>query len=247
LYIPLLGSLSRVTTDSLETSKANWSDTNSLKFCRFSQIEDSDSREFKNLILLFGGLRHGKASVEALRECDIESQTIGDALHDITSTVNALKQNTTWRVTIICSRRTPKVCIVNFRALSKANASIQLWTMEDRSPNPYEASLAFGDVFVVTSDSVSMTCDACSTGKPVFTINFASTPKRPFLRYLFPNKLDFFHSQMQRNGYTKTFAVGQLKECLINIERNNESSSKLRDADEAARALLSSPTFAKCL
>mmetsp|Transcript_21027 Transcript_21027/g.25538 ORF Transcript_21027/g.25538 Transcript_21027/m.25538 type:complete len:120 (-) Transcript_21027:891-1250(-) len=119
--------------------------------------------------------------------------------------------------------------------------------MEDRSPNPYEASLAFGDVFVVTSDSVSMTCDACSTGKPVFTINFASTPKRPFLRYLFPNKLDFFHSQMQRNGYTKTFAVGQLKECLINIERNNESSSKLRDADEAARALLSSPTFAKCL
>ncbi len=49
----------------------------------------------------------------------------------------------------------------------------------DSRPNPYLGYLACADNIIVTGDSVSMCCEACGTGKPVFIFNGSGwlTPK----------------------------------------------------------------------
>lgn len=61
--------------------------------------------------------------------------------------------------------------------------------------NPYFGYLALADYIIVTEDSVSMTSEALSTGKPVFIAALRGGAKR----------LDTFHKILQEQGYTRPF------------------------------------------
>lgn len=52
------------------------------------------------------------------------------------------------------------------------------WLWDGKTPNPYGALLSHADQFVVTSDSISMLSEACSTGKPVYSMKLPlKTPR----------------------------------------------------------------------
>ncbi len=61
--------------------------------------------------------------------------------------------------------------------------------------NPYFGFLALADYIIVTEDSVSMTSEALSTGKPVYIAALEGGAKR----------LDMFHKILQEQGYTRPF------------------------------------------
>ncbi|AWJ89053.1 hypothetical protein Sp245p_04250 [Azospirillum baldaniorum] len=61
--------------------------------------------------------------------------------------------------------------------------------------NPYFAYLGLADAVVVTCDSVSMTSEACSTGKPVYVIELeGGSPK-----------FRSFHEELYKEGITRPF------------------------------------------
>lgn len=69
----------------------------------------------------------------------------------------------------------------------------ELW--DGTGENPYFAYLALADAVVVTCDSVSMTSEACSTGKPVHVIGLeGGSPK-----------FRAFHEGLVRDGITRPF------------------------------------------
>lgn len=79
--------------------------------------------------------------------------------------------------------------------LKKGLAGLPHVLWEGEGANPYFAFLQAADYLIVTSDSVSMTSEACFTGKPVYT-------------YVLPGesrKFRQFHDFFQRQGYTRPF------------------------------------------
>lgn len=61
--------------------------------------------------------------------------------------------------------------------------------------NPYFALLALADYIIVTEDSISMTSEALSTGKPVYIASLEGGATRH----------DMFHKLLQEQGYTRPF------------------------------------------
>ncbi|OJX09829.1 MAG: hypothetical protein BGO77_00115 [Caedibacter sp. 37-49] len=68
-----------------------------------------------------------------------------------------------------------------------------IWTGEGE--NPYFGFLGLADYIVVTCDSVSMTSEACFTGKPVYSYFFEGGS----------TKFNRFHQHFQKVGYTRLF------------------------------------------
>lgn len=68
-----------------------------------------------------------------------------------------------------------------------------VWTGE--GDNPYLAFLHLAEAIVVTSDSVNMVSEACSTGKPVLVASVEEENGR----------LASFHVRLQAEGYTRPF------------------------------------------
>lgn len=101
------------------------------------------------------------------------------------------------------------------RKLSGSDAYI--WNGEGK--NPYFALLAWADYILVTEDSVSMTCDAATTGKPVYVIPMEGGAPR----------LNAFHRNMKAVGITRVFDG--------NLERWDYEP--LRDAQKIAQAIKS--------
>ena len=66
---------------------------------------------------------------------------------------------------LTASRRTPPA---SMEALTQALAGVPLHLWRGAGENPYFGYLAAADAIVVTGDSVSMTSEACATGKPVY-------------------------------------------------------------------------------
>lgn len=83
--------------------------------------------------------------------------------------------------------------------------------------NPYEGFLALADHIIVTADSVSMTSEAASTGKPVYRVDLDGGGKR----------LDAFHAGMEKAGITRPFK-GSLE---------NWNYTPLNDAAKVAAAI----------
>ena len=54
----------------------------------------------------------------------------------------------------------------------------------DKNKNPYMGYLAYADNIIVTGDSVSMCCEACGTGKPVFIFNGKNWLTRKHLQFV---------------------------------------------------------------
>lgn len=69
-----------------------------------------------------------------------------------------------------------------------------IWTGEGE--NPYFGFLGLADYIVVTCDSVSMTSEACFTGKPVYSYFFEGGSA----------KFKRFHRHFQEKGYARAFA-----------------------------------------
>tara|TARA_Y100000590_G_scaffold235899_1_gene265652 strand:+ start:2320 stop:3321 length:1002 start_codon:yes stop_codon:yes gene_type:complete len=97
------------------------------------------------------------------------------------------------------------------------NSNTFIW--DNIGENPYYAYLAFADFIVVTEDSISMTSEAASTGKPVYIINLPSNSKK------FKN----FHLDLNKEGITKPFN-GQLD--------NPWQYKKLDEAQKTAKIVL---------
>lgn len=90
------------------------------------------------------------------------------------------------------SRRTPRPLIDR---LADGLAGLPHHLYRDAGPNPYEGYLALADHVLVTEDSVNMTTEAVSTGKPVQTIPLDGGSAR----------LARFHAALQTDGYTRPF------------------------------------------
>jgi hypothetical protein len=94
---------------------------------------------------------------------------------------------------ITTSRRTEEE---NERLLRDRLQAVPLFFWDGMEENPYLGLLALADAIVVTSDSVSMVSEACSTGKPVHVFNMGGGHK----------KLRQFHKTLMDDGVTRPFA-----------------------------------------
>lgn len=100
---------------------------------------------------------------------------------------------------VLPSRRTPKVVMdVMQSALGRSHF---IWN--GSGPNPYLFALAMAEHIVVTGDSVSMTSEALTTGRPVHVFHL---PERRATR-----RFRRFHTSFEEYGYTRRF-TGQLAE-----------------------------------
>lgn len=95
--------------------------------------------------------------------------------------------------------------------------SAYLW--DGTGDNPYEGFLALADYILVTEDSVSMTSEAATTGKPVYTIPLEGGKTR----------LNAFHAKLQSDGIIRPF-TGTLEQW---------SPPKIDDASKIADAIKS--------
>lgn len=93
---------------------------------------------------------------------------------------------------ITASRRTGEENAKLLRDMLQGPA-IHFW--DGTGENPYFGFLAIADYIIVTEDSVSMTSEALSTGKPVFIAALEGGARR----------LDTFHKILHEQGYTRPF------------------------------------------
>ncbi|AHC73892.1 hypothetical protein P856_685 [Candidatus Endolissoclinum faulkneri L5] len=119
------------------------------------------------------------------------------AVNSFVKDLRTMSQSSRGSLLIACSRRTSeatKVALLN--GLSDLPGII--WT--GLGKNPYLAFLHLCEAIVVTSDSVNMISEACSTGKP---LHIATIEQET-------GKLAAFHKRLRNEGYTRPF-VGRLE------------------------------------
>ena len=80
-----------------------------------------------------------------------------------------------------------------------AGATAEIW--DGAEPNPYFGYLGLADAIVVTCDSVSMTSEACATGKPVHVVDLPGGAP----------KFHEFHARLRADGLTRRF-TGRLEQ-----------------------------------
>jgi mitochondrial fission protein ELM1 len=94
-----------------------------------------------------------------------------ETMDRITSAVRTLSGEG-WRCLISTSRRTPAE--LHGRLMLIESPNVLVW--DKKGENPYIEFLAAADAFLVTEDSITMTCEAIATGKPVYSVPLAGTP-----------------------------------------------------------------------
>lgn len=92
------------------------------------------------------------------------------------------------------SRRTPE----GLAARLAGDLGDRAWVWDGRGDNPYPGLLGLAEAVVVTQDSVNMTSEAATTGKPVYVF--------PLTRV--GAKIRRFHDSLRQIGATRTFAGG---------------------------------------
>jgi uncharacterized protein len=93
---------------------------------------------------------------------------------------------------ITASRRTGAE---NEAALRAALDGVPAFFWDGKGDNPFFGMLALADAIVVTEDSVSMTSEACATGKPVYIVRLEGESRR----------IRRFHEMLQQDGITRPF------------------------------------------
>ncbi len=115
--------------------------------------------------------------------------------------IRTLKEKIGGSILITTSRRTgSKAEKAIMESLSGIPAYTFLWG--DKSENPYMGYLACADNIIVTGDSVSMCCEACGTGKPVYIFTGRHWLTRKHIRFI---------ASLYKNGYAaalKTYNLG---------------------------------------
>lgn len=97
-------------------------------------------------------------------------------------------------VLMTTSRRTPPA-FVQYIQKDLEGMPALVWTGKESGPNPYKGFLGAAHYILVTEDSVSMTSEACYTGKPVYTIALPGQS----------SKIKRFHKSLRDQGYTRVF------------------------------------------
>lgn len=100
-------------------------------------------------------------------------------------------------VMVTASRRTGAE---NTRVLREKLNGNNVFFWDGTGDNPYFGFLGLADYIIVTEDSVSMTSEAVSTGKPVYIAGLTGGAAR----------LDAFHRLLQEQGFTRPF-TGELQ------------------------------------
>jgi hypothetical protein len=95
---------------------------------------------------------------------------------------------------ITTSRRTPERLAARIEQAVEGKPAL-FWN--GSGSNPYPDFLAHADAFVITADSVSMTCEAAATGRPIHV--FAPSGGSP--------KFDRFHEALAAYGATRTLPI----------------------------------------
>jgi mitochondrial fission protein ELM1 len=84
--------------------------------------------------------------------------------------------------------------------------------------NPYLGFLALADHIVVTSDSISMTTEACFTGKPVYVYKLPGGS----------TKFERFHQTMLSEGYTRPFTTALQEQPGKRLDDMSEVAAEVR-------------------
>ena len=106
--------------------------------------------------------------------------------------LRALAESTGGSLLITPSRRTGAENEAILRDTLGGGAG-EIW--DGQGENPYFGLLALADTILVTCDSVSMTSEAASTGKPVYVIDLEGESRR----------IDDFHRRLREAGITRRF------------------------------------------
>ena len=91
---------------------------------------------------------------------------------------------------ITASRRTPERLTARIKEAVR-NAKVLFW--DGSGQNPYPDFLAHADLFLITADSVSMTCEAAATGRPIYIFSPSGGSA----------KFDRFHRALADYGATR--------------------------------------------
>ncbi len=95
---------------------------------------------------------------------------------------------------ITTSRRTPDRLAIRIRE-TIAGRNAFFW--DGSGQNPYPDFLAHADMFIITADSVSMTCEAAATGRPIFIFSPSGGSA----------KFNRFHAALNSYGATQPLPV----------------------------------------
>ena len=110
----------------------------------------------------------------------------------------ALAKETGGSLMVTPSRRTGAE---NLRILKEELKDVPCEIWNGEGSNPYYGMLALSDAIFVTADSVNMTSEACSTGKPVYVIPLTGGSE----------KFRTFHQALRDDGLTRPFTGKLLK------------------------------------
>jgi mitochondrial fission protein ELM1 len=102
-----------------------------------------------------------------------------------------------WKVLVSVSRRSSGE---TQNAIATLNAQdVSVW--DRKSENPYVDYLAAADAFLIAKDSVTMPCEALSTGKPVYSLDLTHIPGERL------EKFERFHADLAHTlKLTRSFA-----------------------------------------
>lgn len=101
-----------------------------------------------------------------------------------------------WRVLVTTSRRSPPE--LQSAMLGLRSQEIVVWDRD--GANPYADFLAAADAFLITKDTITMTCEAVTTGRPVYAFDLAHVPGERL------SKFEWFHADMDETlGLTRPF------------------------------------------
>lgn len=100
-----------------------------------------------------------------------------------------------WMVLVSTSRRSDPSMLE--RLLQLRDDHISVW--DQQGENPYRDFIAAADGFVITKDTITMTCEALTTGQPVHIFDLPKTPCKKL------DEFEWFHADMNELGLTRPF------------------------------------------
>ncbi|MDX3929357.1 MAG: ELM1/GtrOC1 family putative glycosyltransferase [Shinella sp.] len=95
--------------------------------------------------------------------------------------VDAIRQlaDQGWRLLVSTSRRSEQHTFETLRALR--SDTIDVW--DRQGENPYLDYVAAADAFLIAKDSITMPCEALTTGKPVYSLDLTAVPGERFAKF----------------------------------------------------------------
>jgi hypothetical protein len=137
-------------------------------------------------------------------------------------------QQAGWSLLVTTSRRSDPSILPRLQQALDTNSAF-VW--DRRSENPYFQYLAIADAILVTVDSITMTCEAASTGKPVYSLKLDEKPG-PYLE-----KFHRFHRDLQDTlGLTRPLTGAAIEPYAYTpLDEAGRIAAILRDRVAAAR------------